>query len=209
VAGRRRAGAALERLKGSPPVVFTGEGKTATCATQLAKRDGADARSCSRRGDCVESLNELLAMRIRGAREDHDCRCPRANIRRHDAGREAREADGPVTKPRSRLRACWRRGDPRAFRGTWSDDARTADDRRRIPEPLKRMVEVTKSPSATLNLCGVHQGWLCRPDAGALWNKDFGASSPEGQGTRSLAGGIESALAFMARAASTLTAEGV
>ncbi|MDX6427101.1 MAG: 3-deoxy-7-phosphoheptulonate synthase, partial [Gaiellaceae bacterium] len=56
------AGVALERLKGSPPLVFAGEARD--LRNHLAKVIEGRA-FLLQAGDCVESFNELSTMRIR------------------------------------------------------------------------------------------------------------------------------------------------
>jgi 3-deoxy-7-phosphoheptulonate synthase len=113
---------------------------------------------------------------------------------------------GQFTKPRSQ--PFERIGDEEipSFRGHMvHDDARTAEAR--IPDP-GRMVEGYNQSAATLNLLRAFtKGGYADLTQVHLWNKDFVASSPEGQRYDQLAGDIERALAFMAACGIDLTAE--
>jgi 3-deoxy-7-phosphoheptulonate synthase len=197
------AGAALERLKGSPPLVFAGEARN--LRDNLAKVIEGRA-FLLQAGDCVESFNELSTMRIReklkimlqmSAVLTYGATLPVVKL-----GRIA----GQFTKPRSE--AFERVGDEEipSFRGHMvHDDARTAEAR--IPDP-GRMVEGYNQSAATLNLLRAFtKGGYADLTQVHLWNKDFVASSPEGQRYDQLAGDIERALAFMAACGIDLTAE--
>jgi len=197
------AAAALERLKGSPPLVFAGEARD--LRDNLAK--AIEGRAfLLQAGDCVESFNELSTMRIReklkimlqmSAVLTYGATLPVVKL-----GRIA----GQFTKPRSE--AFERVGDEEipSFRGHMvHDDARTAEAR--IPDP-QRMVEGYNQSAATLNLLRAFtKGGYADLTQVHLWNKDFVASSPEGQRYDQLAGDIERALAFMAACGIDLTAE--
>ena len=157
-------------------------------------------------GDCVESFNELSTMRIReklkimlqmSAVLTYGATLPVVKV-----GRIA----GQFTKPRSE--PFERVGDEEipSFRGHMvHDDARTAEAR--IPDP-RRMVEGYNQSAATLNLLRAFtKGGYADLTQVHLWNKEFVASSPEGQRYEQLAGDIERALAFMAACGIDLTAE--
>jgi 3-deoxy-7-phosphoheptulonate synthase len=197
------AAAALERLKASPPLVFAGE------ARQL--RDGL-ARALEGRafllqaGDCVESFNELSTMRIReklkimlqmSAVLTYGATLPVVKV-----GRIA----GQFTKPRSDAFELVDGVEIPSFRGHMvNDDARTAEAR--VPDP-RRMVEGYNQSAATLNLLRAFtKGGYADLTQVHLWNKDFVASSPEGQRYELLASEIERALAFMAACGIDLSAE--
>jgi 3-deoxy-7-phosphoheptulonate synthase len=113
---------------------------------------------------------------------------------------------GQFTKPRSE--PFERVGDEEipSFRGHMvHDDVRTAEAR--VPDP-GRMVEGYNQSAATLNLLRAFtKGGYADLTQVHLWNKDFVASSPEGQRYDQLAGDIERALAFMAACGIDLAAE--
>ena len=102
---------------------------------------------------------------------------------------------GQFTKPRSEPTEK-ATGLP-SFRGHMvHDDAPTAEAR--VPDP-QRMVEGYNQSAQTLNLLRAFtKGGYADLTQVHLWNKDFVASSPEGQRYELLAGEIERALAFMA-----------
>jgi 3-deoxy-7-phosphoheptulonate synthase len=86
-----------------------------------------------------------------------------------------------------------------------NDDAPTAEAR--IPDP-RRMVEGYNQAAATLNLLRAFtKGGYADLTQVHMWNKDFVASSPEGQRYDRLAAEIERALAFMAACGIDLKAE--
>src|SRR5689334_9683805 len=197
------ASAAVGRLGANPPLVFAGE------ARHL--RDGL-AKAIDRRafllqaGDCVESFTELSTVRIReklkimlqmSAVLTYGATLPVVKV-----GRIA----GQFTKPRSD--AFERVGDEEipSFRGHMvNGDAPTADAR--IPDP-GRMLEGYNQSAATLNLLRAFtKGGYADLTQVHLWNKDFVASSPEGQRYERLANEIERALAFMAACGIDLKAE--
>jgi len=185
------AGASLERLKASPPLVFAGE------ARQL--RDGLarviDGRAfLLQAGDCVESFNELSTIRIReklkimlqmSAVLTYGATLPVVKV-----GRIA----GQFVKPRSE--ATDADGLP-SFRGHMvHDDARTEEAR--VPDP-RRMVEGYNQSAATLNLLRAFtKGGYADLTQVHLWNQEFVTSSPEGRRYERLAHDIERALQFMA-----------
>jgi len=185
------AGAALERLKASPPLVFAGEARDL--------REGL-ARVIEGRafllqaGDCVESFNELSTIRIReklkimlqmSAVLTYGATLPVVKV-----GRIA----GQFVKPRSE--ATDADGLP-SFRGHMvHDDARS--EAARVPDP-RRMVEGYNQSAATLNLLRAFtKGGYADLTQVHLWNQEFVTSSPEGRRYERLAHDIERALQFMA-----------
>src|SRR3954451_1139355 len=188
------AAAALGRLKASPPLVFAGEARD--LRDNLAQ--AIEGRAfLVQAGDCVESFNELSAIRIR---EKLKIMLQMSAVLTYGAtlpvGKVGRIA-GQFTKPRSD--AFERVGDEEipSFRGHMvNDDAPTAEARG--PDP-RRMVEGYNQSAATLNLLRAFtKGGYADLTQVHLWNKDFVASSPEGQRYEKLASEIERALAFMA-----------
>jgi 3-deoxy-7-phosphoheptulonate synthase len=197
------AAAALERLKGSPPLVFAGEARD--LRDNLAK--AIEGRAfLLQAGDCVESFNELSTMRIReklkimlqmSAVLTYGATLPVVKI-----GRIA----GQFTKPRSDPFEQVGDEEIPSFRGHMvNGDERTAEAR--VPDP-RRMVEGYNQSAATLNLLRAFtKGGYADLTQVHLWNKDFVASSPEGQRYDILANEIERALAFMAACGIDLRAE--
>jgi len=197
------ASAALDRLKGNPPLVFAGEARE--LQDSLARV--LDGRAfLVQAGDCVESFNELSAIRIReklkiilqmSAVLTYGATLPVVKV-----GRIA----GQFTKPRSDAFERVGAEEIPSFRGHMvNDDARTAEAR--VPDP-QRMVEGYNQSAATLNLLRAFtKGGYADLTQVHLWNKDFVASSPEGQRYELLASEIERALAFMAACGIDLAAE--
>jgi 3-deoxy-7-phosphoheptulonate synthase len=188
------SGAALARLKASPPLVFAGEARDL--------RDGL-ARAIEGRafllqaGDCVESFNELSTQRIReklkimlqmSAVLTYGATLPVVKV-----GRIA----GQFTKPRSEATERVGDVDIPSFRGHMvNSEAPTAEAR--IPDP-QRMIEGYNQAAATLNLLRAFtKGGYADLTQVHLWNQEFVASSPEGRRYELLASEIERALRFMA-----------
>ncbi|HVC86727.1 MAG TPA: 3-deoxy-7-phosphoheptulonate synthase class II [Gaiellaceae bacterium] len=197
------ADAAVERLKASPPLVFAGEARA--LRDNLAKV--IDGRAfLLQAGDCVESFNEISTMRIReklkimlqmSAVLTYGAMLPVVKV-----GRIA----GQFAKPRSEPFESVGDEEIPSFRGHMvHDDALTAEAR--IPDP-RRMVEAYNQAASTLNLLRAFtKGGYADLTQVHLWNKDFVASSPEGQRYDQLAGEIERALAFMAACGIDLASE--
>ncbi len=197
------AAAALDRLKANPPLVFAGEARD----LQESLARVLDGRAfLVQAGDCVESFNELSAIRIReklkiilqmSAVLTYGATLPVVKV-----GRIA----GQFTKPRSDAFERVGEDEIPSFRGHMvNDDARTAEAR--VPDP-RRMVEGYNQSAATLNLLRAFtKGGYADLTQVHLWNKDFVASSPEGQRYELLASEIERALAFMAACGIDLAAE--
>jgi len=197
------AAAAVERLKGSPPLVFAGE------ARQL--REGLARVSEGRAfllqaGDCVESFNEVSTQRIReklkimlqmSAVLTYGATLPVVKL-----GRIA----GQYTKPRSDAFEDVPGGRIPSFRGHMvNGEERTAAAR--TPDPA-RMIEGYNQSAATLNLLRAFtKGGYADLTQVHLWNKDFVATSPEGQRYELLASEIERALSFMAACGIDLASE--
>src|SRR3954470_18564217 len=197
------AAGALERLKGSPPLVFAGEARD--LRENLAR--AIEGRAfLLQAGDCVESFNELSTMRIReklkimlqmSAVLTYGATLPVVKV-----GRIA----GQFTKPRSDAFETVGGQEMPSFRGHMvNDDARTAEAR--VSDP-RRMVEGYNQSAATLNLLRAFtKGGYADLTQVHLWNKDFVATSPEGRRYEQLASEIERALAFMAACGIDLASE--
>jgi 3-deoxy-7-phosphoheptulonate synthase len=193
----------VERLKASPPLVFAGEARA--LREQLAK--AIDRRAFLLQvGDCVESFNELSTMRIReklkimlqmSAVLTYGATLPVVKV-----GRIA----GQFAKPRSDAFESVDGEEITSFRGHMVNSEEPLREAR-IPDP-RRMVEGYNQSAATLNLLRAFtKGGYADLTQVHLWNKDFVASSPEGQRYEALALDIERALAFMAACGIDLTAE--
>jgi 3-deoxy-7-phosphoheptulonate synthase len=198
------AATVVDRLKASPPLVFAGEARA--LREQLAK--AIDRRAfLLQAGDCVESFNELSTIRIR---EKLKIMLQMSAVLTYGATlpvvKVARIA-GQFTKPRSETHEDLASGERiPSFRGHMvNGDEPTAEAR--IPDP-RRMLEGYNQSAATLNLLRAFtKGGYADLTQVHMWNKDFVASSPEGQRYLRLAEDIERALAFMAACGIDLTAE--
>jgi 3-deoxy-7-phosphoheptulonate synthase len=195
--------AVVERLKASPPLVFAGEARA--LREQLAK--AIDRRAFLLQvGDCVESFNELSTMRIReklkimlqmSAVLTYGATLPVVKV-----GRIA----GQFAKPRSDAFELVDGEEVPSFRGHMVNSEEPQREAR-IPDP-RRMVEGYNQSAATLNLLRAFtKGGYADLTQVHLWNKDFVASSPQGQRYEVLALDIERALAFMAACGIDLSAE--
>jgi 3-deoxy-7-phosphoheptulonate synthase len=197
------AAAVLARLKQSPPLVFAGEARA--LREQLAK--AIDRRAfLLQAGDCVESFNEISTMRIR---EKLKIMLQMSAVLTYGATlpvvKVARIA-GQFTKPRSDAFEEVDGKEIPSFRGHMvNGDEATAEAR--VPDP-QRMLEGYNQSASTLNLLRAFtKGGYADLQQVHLWNKDFVASSPEGQRYERLAMDIERALAFMAACGIDLAAE--
>ena len=200
---RAAAEAVVQRLRTSPPLVFAGEARA--LRENLAK--AIDRRAfLLQAGDCVESFNELSTQRIReklkimlqmSAVLTYGATLPVVKL-----GRMA----GQFTKPRSDAFELVDGEEIPSFRGHMvnSDEPTAAA---RIPDP-QRMLEGYNQSASTLNLLRAFtKGGYADLTQVHMWNKDFVASSPEGQRYLRLAEDIERALAFMAACGIDLAAE--
>jgi 3-deoxy-7-phosphoheptulonate synthase len=197
------AQAVVDRLKGSPPLVFAGEARA--LRESLAKV--IDRRGfLLQAGDCVESFNEISTQRIReklkimlqmSAVLTYGATLPVVKL-----GRIA----GQFTKPRSEAFEKVGEEEIPSFRGHMvnSEEPTAAA---RVPDP-QRMLEGYNQSAATLNLLRAFtKGGYADLTQVHMWNKDFVASSPEGERYERLAGDVERALAFMAACGIDLSAE--
>ena len=194
---------AVERLKANPPLVFAGEARDLQAGLARVIEGRAFLVQA---GDCVESFNELSAIRIReklkimlqmSAVLTYGATLPVVKV-----GRIA----GQFTKPRSQPFETVDGVEVPSFRGHMiHGDEPTAEAR--IPDP-QRMVEGYNQSAQTLNLLRAFtKGGYADLTQVHLWNKDFVSSSPEGRRYERLASEIERALAFMAACGIDLTDE--
>jgi 3-deoxy-7-phosphoheptulonate synthase len=197
------AAAALERLKASPPLVFAGEARE----LQESLARVLDGRAfLVQAGDCVESFNELSALRIReklkimlqmSAVLTYGATLPVVKV-----GRIA----GQFTKPRSQPFENVDGVEVPSFRGHMIHSDEPTPDAR-VPDP-QRMVEGYNQSAATLNLLRAFtKGGYADLTQVHLWNQEFVASSREGRRYERLADEIERALRFMAACGIDLKAE--
>jgi 3-deoxy-7-phosphoheptulonate synthase len=188
------AGAALERLKASPPLVFAGEARDLRDGLARAIEGKAFLLQA---GDCVESFNEISTQRIReklkimlqmSAVLTYGATLPVVKV-----GRIA----GQFTKPRSEATERVGDVDIPSFRGHMvNSELPTAEAR--VPDP-KRMIEGYNQAAATLNLLRAFtKGGYADLTQVHVWNQEFVSSSPEGRRYELLASEIERALRFMA-----------
>jgi 3-deoxy-7-phosphoheptulonate synthase len=188
------AGAALERLKASPPLVFAGEARDLRDGLARAIEGKAFLLQA---GDCVESFNEISTQRIReklkimlqmSAVLTYGATLPVVKV-----GRIA----GQFTKPRSEATERVGDEDIPSFRGHMvNSELPTAAAR--VPDP-QRMIEGYNQAAATLNLLRAFtKGGYADLTQVHMWNQEFVSSSPEGRRYELLASEIERALRFMA-----------
>jgi 3-deoxy-7-phosphoheptulonate synthase len=194
---------AVERLKANPPLVFAGEARDLQAGLARVIEGRAFLVQA---GDCVESFNELSAIRIReklkimlqmSAVLTYGATLPVVKV-----GRIA----GQFTKPRSQPFETVGGVEVPSFRGHMiHGDEPTAEAR--VPDP-QRMVEGYNQSAATLNLLRAFtKGGYADLTQVHLWNQEFVASSREGRRYERLADEIERALRFMAACGIDLSAE--
>src|SRR5262249_7400494 len=157
-------------------------------------------------GDCVESFNELSAIRIReklkimlqmSAVLTYGATLPVVKV-----GRIA----GQFTKPRSQPFESVDGLEVPSFRGHMIHGDEPTPEAR-VPDP-QRMVEGYNQSAATLNLLRAFtKGGYADLTQVHLWNQEFVASSREGRRYERLADEIERALRFMAACGIDLGAE--
>src|SRR4051794_4702420 len=197
------AAAAVERLKGSPPLVFAGEARALRDSLARAIEGKAFLLQA---GDCVESFNEISTQRIR---EKLKIMLQMSAVLTYGATlpvvKVARIA-GQFAKPRSDLTERVGDADIPSFRGHMVNSEQPTAEAR-IPDP-QRMLEGYNQSASTLNLLRAFtKGGYADLTQVHLWNKDFVSSSPEGQRYERLASEIERALAFMAACGIDLASE--
>jgi 3-deoxy-7-phosphoheptulonate synthase len=198
-----RLGAATDRLKAMPPLVFAGE------ARRLRESLAAVAEGRAfllQAGDCAESFNDFSAITIR---EKLKILLQVSAVLTFAAARPVVKVGriaGQFVKPRSE--ATERVGDAvlPVFRGHMiHGDEPFAEAR--VPDP-DRMVQGYHQSAATLNLLRAFtKGGFADLNQVHVWNQEFVASSPEGRRYEQLATEIERALRFMAACGIDLTSE--
>ena len=189
-----QAADAVERLRKMPPLVFAGEARNLRAA--LAEVTAGRA-FLLQAGDCAESFHDFSAITIReklkvllqmSAVLTYGATLPVVKV-----GRIAGQFAKPRSSPTEKV------GDlelPSFFGHTINGEEPTLEAR--TPDP-ERMIAAYHQSAATLNLLRAFtKGGFADLNKVHTWNKDFVASSPEGQRYEQLAEGIERALAFMA-----------
>ena len=188
------AAKAVERIRMMPPLVFAGEArKLRTALAEVA----AGRAFLLQAGDCAESFNDFSAITIR---EKLKILLQMAAVLTYGAtlpvvkvGRIA----GQFAKPRSAPTEIVDGVELASFFGHVinGDEATVAA---RTPDP-ERMVSGYHQSAATLNLLRAFtKGGFADLTQVHTWNKDFVASSPEGQRYEEFASEIGRALRFMA-----------
>ena len=188
-----QAADAVERLRKMPPLVFAGEARNLRSA--LAEV-AAGRAFLLQAGDCAESFHDFSAITIReklkvllqmSAVLTYGATLPVVKV-----GRIAGQFAKPRSSPTEKV------GDlelPSFFGHTINGEEPTLVAR--TPDP-ERMIAAYHQSAATLNLLRAFtKGGFADLNKVHTWNKDFVASSPEGQRYEQLAEGIERALAFM------------
>ena len=185
--------AAVDRLRGMPPLVFAGECDLLKGQLALAARGRAFVLQG---GDCAETFDGVGADAIRAKLKTvlqmaivltYGASMPVVKV-----GRIA----GQFGKPRSS--GVERRGDVElpAYRGDMVNSLEFTVAARR-PDP-GRLVEAYHHASATLNLVRAFtQGGYADLRQVHAWNQDFVRDSPAGERYEQMAGDIDRALAFM------------
>ena len=198
-----RAADAVERLRRMPPLVFAGEARKLRASLAEVAAGRAFVLQA---GDCAESFNDFSAVTIR---EKLKILLQMAAVLTYGAtlpvvkvGRIA----GQFAKPRSSPSEIVDGVElPSFFGHVINGDEATLEAR--TPDP-ERMIAGYHQSAATLNLLRAFtKGGFADLTQVHTWNKDFVASSPEGQRYEKFAAGIERALRFMAACGIDLQAE--
>ncbi len=188
------AGAAFDRLKAMPPLVFAGEAR----ALQAALGEVAAGRAfLLQAGDCAESFHDFTAVSIR---EKLKIMLQMAAVLTYGAmlpvvkvGRIAGQFAKPRSSPTERV------GDvelPSFLGHLVNGEVPTPEARVHDPE---RMVQAYHQSAATLNLLRAFtKGGFADIMRVHEWNQNFVATSVEGRRYEQLATEIERALRFMA-----------
>ncbi|HWG55809.1 MAG TPA: 3-deoxy-7-phosphoheptulonate synthase class II [Gaiellaceae bacterium] len=187
------ADAAIEQLRGLPPLVFAGEARDLRAALGEV---AAGRAFLLQAGDCAESFRDFSAVSIREKLKIllqmsivliYGSTLPLVKV-----GRIA----GQFAKPRSEPTE-WVDGVelPSFFGHMVNDDL--PDAAARTPDP-ERMLRAYHQSAATLNLLRAFtKGGFADLTQVQMWNQEFAASAPEGQRYEAVAAEIERALGFM------------
>jgi 3-deoxy-7-phosphoheptulonate synthase len=186
-------GAARDRLRALPPLVFAGEAR----ALLAALGEVCEGRAfLLQAGDCVESFREISAP---GIREKLKVLLQMSAVLTYGATlpvvRVGRIA-GQFAKPRTSATEVVDGVELPSFRGhVVHSDAPTAEAR--VPDP-ERLVHGYYQAASTLNLLRAFtKGGFADLSLVHTWNREFVAGSPSGQRYEALAGEIGRALRFM------------
>ena len=186
--------AAIDELRGMPPLVFAGEARSLQAAlARVAAGEGFLLHA----GDCAESFAEFSADQIRDKLKvilqmslvlTYSTGVPTVKV-----GRIA----GQFAKPRSAATEERDGVELASYRGDIVNDFAFEADARR-PDPM-RMVRGYHQSAATLNLLRAFtKGGFADLTHAHQWNLDFLASRQEGRRYEQVAGEIDRALRFMA-----------
>lgn len=187
------ADAAVEQLRGLPPLVFAGEARD----LQAALGEVAAGRAfLLQAGDCAESFRDFTAVSIREKLKIllqmsvvmiYGSALPLVKVGRI-AGQFAKARSEPFERIGGEEL-------PSFFGHMVNDDAPSLEARRADPD---RMVQTYHQSAATLNLLRAFtKGGFADLTQVHMWNQEFVASAPEGQRYEIVAGEIERAIGFM------------
>ena len=196
-------GAALDRLRELPPLVFAGEARQLTDALAMVTEGRAFLLQA---GDCAESFAQFDADSIR---DKLKIILQMAVVLTYSAGvptvKVGRIA-GQFTKPRSAPTETREGTELPSFRGDLVNDF-AFDAVSRTPDPA-RILQGYHQAAATLNLVRAFtKGGYADLARMHAWNLEFVASSREGRRYEQLAHEIDRALRFMAACGIDLDAE--
>jgi 3-deoxy-7-phosphoheptulonate synthase len=171
----------VKRLSGLPPLVFAGEARALTASLAQVSQGQAFLLQA---GDCAESFDDFSAD---GIRDKLRVILQMAVVLTYSAGMPVVKVGriaGQFAKPRS------------SPTEQVNDPAPTAEARRADPE---RLVAAYHQSAATLNLLRAFtKGGFADLSQVHVWNREFVASSREGQRYEAIAGEIDRAMRFMA-----------
>lgn len=183
----------LKQLSGMPPLIYAGEARN--LMEELAKASRGEA-FVLQAGDCAETFDEFSADRVKNGLKvilqmavvlTFSSGVPTVKI-----GRVA----GQFAKPRSDDKETVAGEEMWTYRGDMINSA-FPDAEARIPNPAN-ILRAYEQSVATLNLLrGFTHGGFADLAAAHEWNREFVATSNEGQRYEVIASRIDSALRFM------------
>ncbi len=184
---------ALKTLSSVPPLVFAGEARDLTAALGRV----ADGRAfLLQAGDCAESFDAFSADSIR---ERLRVILQMAVVLTYSSGVPAVKVGriaGQFAKPRSANTETIDGVELPSFRGHIVNDSSFSAEARK-PDP-HRLIDAYNQSASTLNLLRAFtKGGFADLDRVHKWNKEFVASSKQGQRYEKLADEIDRALQFM------------
>lgn len=184
---------AEKELAGRPPLIYAGEARTLRAELARAARGEAFVLQA---GDCAETFEEFSADRVKNQMK---VILQLAAVLTYSAGlpvvKIGRMA-GQFAKPRSADVETVEGVSVPSYRGDMVNRAHFSDEARR-PNP-NNLLQAYEQASATLNLLrGFATGGFADLESVRQWNREFIASSSEGERYEAVAGGIDAALRFM------------